>query len=372
VRTALLYSPDSAIDGAVLDVILRKAAKIREATGVTVPLPEKQSAIAGALMNAVLLHKGQTRQLSLPLMQDLSLDAETVETVWRNADEGERRSRTRFAQNTIRPAEVLPEWHHWRSLLGTPEEVEIFVGRSLGMLGQPLDAQGANIFLAHLKELPEFVREQLRSQGLEGSVPVVFRPPTSHYRGRPSQLVVRNHPLTATLADSILESALVSEQPEVRDIGRTGAWFTPAVKVATTVLLLRLRFKLSVVASRTTTERLLLVEESETLAFTGTDPLARPALVGDAARQLVAMPANANLADVARDRLIMGSRAFVDAVLPTTLASYAAQRASVLEQDHLRVRASSGGNLPRVTVEAVLPPDVIGFFVLLPASTEGS
>ena len=63
VRSALLYSPDSAIDGAVLDVILRKAAKIREATGVTVPLPEKQSAIAGALMNAVLLHKGQTRQL---------------------------------------------------------------------------------------------------------------------------------------------------------------------------------------------------------------------------------------------------------------------------------------------------------------------
>jgi hypothetical protein len=101
VRSALLYSPDSAIDGAVLDVILRKAAKIREATGVTVPLPEKQSAIAGALMNAVLLHKGQTRQLSLPLMQDLSLDAETLDTVWRNADEGERRSRTRFAQNTI-------------------------------------------------------------------------------------------------------------------------------------------------------------------------------------------------------------------------------------------------------------------------------
>ena len=49
-----------------------------EATGVTVPLPEKQSAIAGALMNAVLLHKGQTRQLSLPLMHDLSGDAETL------------------------------------------------------------------------------------------------------------------------------------------------------------------------------------------------------------------------------------------------------------------------------------------------------
>jgi len=100
-----------------------------------------------------------------------------------------------------------------------------------------LDAQAGNVYLAHLKELPEFVREQLRSQGLEGSVPVVFAPPTSLHRGRPAQLIVRNHPLTATLADTILESALVSEQPDIRDIGRTGAWFTPAVATVTTVLL---------------------------------------------------------------------------------------------------------------------------------------
>jgi superfamily II DNA/RNA helicase len=40
VHSALLYSPDSAIDGAVLDVILKKAERIRAATGVTFPLPE--------------------------------------------------------------------------------------------------------------------------------------------------------------------------------------------------------------------------------------------------------------------------------------------------------------------------------------------
>ena len=60
----LLYSPDSAIDGAVLDVILRKAEAIRKATGVTVPLPEERGAVTGALMNAVLLRKGRAQQLS--------------------------------------------------------------------------------------------------------------------------------------------------------------------------------------------------------------------------------------------------------------------------------------------------------------------
>jgi hypothetical protein len=240
------------------------------------------------------------------------------------------------------------------------------------MLGQPLDAQAANVFLAHLKELPEFVREQLGSQGLEGSVPLVFVPPTTLHRGKPAQLIVRNHPLTATLAEAILESALVSEQPAIRDIGRTGAWFTPAVATVTTVLLLRLRFKITVSASRTATERLLLVEESETIALTNADPLAPPALVGDAARELVATQANGNIADVARDRLIAKGRAFVEGALPSTLTSFAAQRATILEHDHLRLRTASGANLPRVTVEPVLPPDVIGFFVLLPSSTGGN
>ena len=64
-RSVLVYSPDSAIDGAVLDVILRKAEAIRRATGVTVPLPDERGAVTGALMNAVMLRKGRSRQLAL-------------------------------------------------------------------------------------------------------------------------------------------------------------------------------------------------------------------------------------------------------------------------------------------------------------------
>src|SRR6202000_2719023 len=55
VRSILLYSPDSAIDGAVLDVILRKAEAIRKATGITVPLPDERGAVTGALMTSVLV-----------------------------------------------------------------------------------------------------------------------------------------------------------------------------------------------------------------------------------------------------------------------------------------------------------------------------
>src|SRR5690606_7291847 len=154
VRSVLLYSPDSAIDGAVLDVILRKAEAIRKATGVTVPLPEDRGAATGALMRAVLLRKrgGSRRQLSF----DFAADAESLEVRWRDAEEGERRSRTRFAQNKIKPEEVAPEWKRWRELLGDQAEVNRFTERAMSRLNAPLQPVTGG-FLAHLRHLPATV-----------------------------------------------------------------------------------------------------------------------------------------------------------------------------------------------------------------------
>jgi len=227
--------------------------------------------------------------------------------------------------------------------------------------------------LAHLSELPEWLSEQIRSRHLHGTVPVVFAPPAPLYHGNPAQVVIRNHPLTATLADAILESSLAPEGPTTSTrpmVGRTGAWFTPAVSVVTTVVLLRLRFKLSVVTSRSTAPFLTLAEEPETVAFAGgslAGPAAPPVLSGDAARLLLATPASANLADIARDRHIARAREFLDTTLRTTIAQFARERATKLQQDHLRVREASRSHVPHVTVEPVLPPDIIGFFTLLPS-----
>ncbi len=153
VRSALLFSPDSAIDGAVLDVILRKAEAIRKATGVTVPLPEERGAVTSALMNAVLLRKGRARQLSLDL--GLASDAAAMETRWRDAEEGERRSRARFAQNAIKPEEVMPEWQRWREpCWAGPTQVHRFVERAMSRLDAPLEPARAGTVRAHLAALP--------------------------------------------------------------------------------------------------------------------------------------------------------------------------------------------------------------------------
>ncbi|HLN25920.1 MAG TPA: DEAD/DEAH box helicase [Patescibacteria group bacterium] len=356
VRSVLLYSPDSAIDGAVLDVILRKAETIRKATGVTVPLPEERGAVTGALMNAVFLRKGgNRRQLSLDL--GFGADVANMESRWRDAEEGERRSRARFAQNVIKPEEVAPEWRRWREVLGGPDEVRRFVERSMSRFDAPLEAASNGTFRAHLHALPSGVVERLAAREQEGTVKIVFDKPAP----AGTRVITRSHPLSATLAEALLEAALDPSAAPVPALGRQGAWLTSAVKTMTTVAILRLRFKLVVHGRK---ERLLLVEEAGALAFEGTSEQA--VYSGELARAHLDHVASGNLAEVARTRLVAEATLRIKAALPKAIAEHSKNRAQELAKDHSRVRAAGIG-VSRVSVEAVLPADVVGLFVLVPA-----
>jgi superfamily II DNA or RNA helicase len=355
VRSVLLYSPDSSIDGAVLEVILRKAEHIRKATGVTVPLPDERGAVTGALMNAVLLRKGRGRQLSLDF--GFIADIHAIETIWRDAEEGERRSRARFAQNTIKPEEVIPEWQRWRDLLGTPDQVRRFVERAMSRLDAALEPDKNGTMRAHLAALPAGLVERLATRGLEGTIKIAFEePPPSG-----AEMVARSHPLPATLAETLLEGALDPGSSPVASLGRAGAWTTTAAKTVTTVALLRLRYKLIV---RGRHERMLLVEEAAAFAWDAGH--AKSLLTAEAARALLDQPAHTDLTQIARQRMIAKAIEQMPEMLDGQIATYALERAKALAEDHARVRVAAPGSV-RVAVEPVLPPDVIGVYVLVPA-----
>jgi ERCC4-related helicase len=356
VRSVLLYSPDSAIDGAVLEVILRKAERIRKATGVTVPLPDDRSAVTGALMNAVLLRKGRDQQLTLDF--DLGRDAERMDIRWRNAEEGERRSRARFAQNALKPEEVAPEWQRWRDLLGGPDCVRRFVETAMSRLDAPLESVSSSLAKAHLSALPIVVKERLAARGLEGTIRLSFEASPSS----DAEIVTRNHPLPATLAEALLEASLDPNSTPTSPLGRVGAWPTASVKSVTTILLLRLRFKLRIHGRR---ERLLLVEEAGALAFDMSSTEATAA--GEAALAMLDQSASGDLVPTARHRILDQARDRVTTSFTAAITAHAHSRATELAQDHARVRAAGAG-VPRASVEPVLPPDIIGLYVLLPAS----
>jgi hypothetical protein len=267
--------------------------------------------------------------------------------------EGEKKSRARFAQHAIRPEEVAPEWKRWKELLGDAKEVGRFTSRAMSRLNAPLEGTNGG-FKAHLAHLPLAVKERLAARNLEETIRIAFEEPAplrfSH--------VTRSHPLPSILAETLLEGAL--DPASGNALGRAGAWPTPAVKVMTTVALLRLRFKLTVHGRR---ERLLLVEEANGLAFAADGSTV---LTGESARALLEEQASGNLVDVARARLLTQARERIATVQSTTIASFAKSRAEALAQDHERVR-TAGIAISKVKVEPVLPADVIGLFVLVPA-----
>lgn len=351
VHSIMMYGENSAIDGAVLSVIIRKAEAIEKATGVSVPMPEDQDSVTAALMQAVLLRKGGART---QMAFDFGASAERFETKWRDTAEGAKVSRARYAQGALKPDEVVPEWRRMRALNGGPEEVGRFTDRALKRVRAPLEKSGDHQ-LAHLISLPDAMRERLALRGLTGTRRISFvddpSPGVTH--------VGRVHPLVATLAETLAEGALDPLGVEGNALGRAGVWRTRAVSQMTTLLLLRLRFQL-VTSGRT--NRLLLAEEAIGVAFQG---LAQDATRhGTEALQLLEDVASSNIDADARLRQIENALARLPGYQPA-IATLAKARAATLSDDHLRLTEAAGGGAT-VKVTPVLPADIIGLYVLLP------
>jgi superfamily II DNA/RNA helicase len=352
VRTMMMFSPDSAIDGAVLEVILRKADEIRKATGVTVPLPDDRGPVTEALMAAMQLRRTTHKQLTL----DLHLDdgTEVMNALWRDASENERKSRARFAQNAMKPAEVAPEWNKARDILGSPEDALLFVERALSRFGVPLE-QKRNVYHAHVHALEANLSEKLTHKGLEKTVKIATKEPTP----AGTSLLTRTHPLTSSLAEALVEASLDQQSLPKLGIGRVGAWPSQAVTELTRLLVLRVRYKLTVHSRR---NRQLLAEEAAIVALQNNKIVA----IGNQAREILNSPATVDLAPVARERMITAAQNVLPQLLDGPLAEFVRKRGKELEEDHSRLRAANTTGA-RVSVEPVQPPDVIGLFTLMPA-----
>lgn len=355
VHSMIMYSSDSHIDKAVLEVIVRKATDIWRATGVTVPLPEERSPVTEALMSAIM--KGRSDQAVARLNLMFEEEHQTLDLHWRDASEKEKRSRTRFAQNAMKPEEVKPEWERARNLLGTPEDARRFVEHTMSNFGVPLEEKHGLIY-AHVHALESGLRNRLEQVGLEKTVKLVMRDPAPVG----SSILNRTHPLTVNLAESLLESSLDAETLPSLGAGRVGVWSTTSVQEKTYLALLRIRYKLHVSSRK---RKLLLAEEAALVAIRDNQVISS----GDEARDMLLAPATSNIAEVARRRFIEEIHSQKANLLSGAIRKFVRQRVCDLSEDHARVRRAAKAS-PEVKVEAVNPPDVIGMFVLLPGQSQ--
>jgi superfamily II DNA or RNA helicase len=363
VRTTMLFGQDNPVDGAVLQVILRKAESIRKELGVLVPMPDDEGKLTQALVGAVLLRKGTTASRMPQMGFDFGEPESAIETAWQSARDKASKNRTLFAQRRLKPEDVLPEWRKTLAVLGGEEDVERFVKRAAQQLGTPLEAvkrADSQYWKLHADSLPSAVRERLEGEGLQGSLRIDFHQPAA----MGAQFIHRTHPLVSVLADHLLESAL--ENTNANDVvpdavARAGAIFTDAVQVKTTVFLVRLRHQLTI--THRGQSRLLLCEETVTVGVPAEEGLSL--LEDHAVRHLMAAEPVRNMPPPLRDQYIQRALDLLDTQQPT-LEGLARKRAQLLLDDHRRIReAAQGRGEYRVTPS--LPVDVMGVFVLIPA-----
>ncbi|MDO9074117.1 MAG: helicase-related protein [Rubrivivax sp.] len=355
VRSTMLYGEDNPVDGAVLQVILRKAESIRKELGVLVPMPDDQGKLTQALMNAVLLRKGA------PLNAQSQLDlfgepAKEIDLAWQSAKEKAKQNRSIFAQRRLKPEDVLPEWRKSAAVLGGEDDVARFMGRAASQLGAPLQPVKSHFKLL-TEHLPSAVQERLAAEGFSGTLRIDFHQPPA----QGATFIHRTHPLVAVLADTLLEQAL-DTAPLNGDaaVARAGVAFVREVGLKTVVLLLRIRHQLTVTHGAST--RLLMCEEAVAISASGAEPFVE--LAPEQSRRLLGAEATRNLPVALRDRQLQSA---LDA-LPSWQQQFEAiakARAQALLQDHRRVREAAEGR-GSYQVTASLPVDVMGLYVLLP------
>jgi hypothetical protein len=348
VKSYLIYGCNNPVDGAVLEVLIRKAVKIHKTLGVTVPVPMESASVSEAVFQSLFERARTEQQLSLmDLLEDETSQLSQVHLEWDRAAERDRKSRTRFAQHAIKPTDVQQELIEVEHILGSEADVEQFVLSACDRLNTPLSRQKEGWFLPRP---PQFLQPVLGDRSR--SVSFQFPAPEG------SEFIDRHHPFVEGLAHHLLEQAMSADPDAVA--ARCGLIVTRSVQKRTTLLLLRLRHLME-----SSKHQPLLAEECLLVGFTGSPADPQWLELDQARLMLQTVQPSGDLPPTFKAREVQMLLEQLDE-MQGDLGVIAQERAEVLAQSHKRVRSITyEGTLH---IKPQLPMDILGIYVLHPGA----
>ncbi|MFE3591529.1 helicase-related protein [Streptomyces niveus] len=375
VRAVTLYGADNGIDGIVLDVLLRKHARIRKATGVSVPVPDESDNVMQAVLEGLLLRgegiQGDQLTLDFGAGSGLNDQRDDLHAKWQSAADREKASRSRYAQHSVKKEEVAREVAEVRASLGSGQETREFTKAALlALRGQagPLPGEPTG-FSIGAEGLPLAVRDMFRTVlGPKHPNPVPFHDTPVAPRGEVA--LARTDPAVSALAQFVLDAALDPKMPAwERPARRCGVVRTKAVTKRTTLLLVRYRFRLSL-PNRSGDILHQIAEDARVLAFRGGTGAAEWLSEEEAVELLSARAAG----NTDPERAVEHARRIISGLdrIDDVLESRGAELAARLLESHRRVRGAVGAARRGLKVTPQDRPDVLGVYVYLPDTTEAS
>jgi len=366
IKTYLMLGENNEVDKVVWDVLLRKIYEIRNSIGVNISIGDDDSSVMEGLIKKLITGEVQAENRQLYLFEEDHI-TNVIEEMRKKAEN----LRSIFAHESVSAEQIEQELQEVDEAIGDIASVESFVTQAIGELRgvcTPVDAslqrkepstasneKGMQVYRIDLTNLPLHLRSTLPRMGI--NIIICFDSPT------PAGMVYigRNHKFVEQLCQFMLSLAIDNQKhPDYERIARSAVVLTSAVKTRTTLIQFRVRNVIREVDSL----REVIAEEVFLWGYTSQGEEAHVLSTEECkhllfeARSAENMPLQSQINEFSHEQTLFAEKA-------EAFTEVARQRADELVKAHGRFRTLVGGKSYE-TVVPVLPPDILGVYILKP------
>lgn len=353
----VLFGEDNPIDVVVLKIIIEKIQRIQNTSGVSIALADDNRSVMDKVLKEVLLNpdKAQNRfakqmRLDFGASPELDeLDAEITNEIEAAREKAEK-IRSIFAHESIMPEEVKKDQHEVDEAIGDVTTLEAFVIAASKLLGASFEkVEGGYIFKK--MNMDDWMASAL---GQGDKIHISFQSPTP----QGFRYIGRNHRFVEQLCHRIIANSLDKER-KGNKAARASVFRTDAVNTQTTLIQFRVRNVI-----REVRQQHEMVSEEMFLWGYEQTPDGINALEIDQCKELLH---TSNALDISNERqeIIFEKELEHFKQLHPDFIKVVEMRSDELVNAHTRFAKYIGAKRFEA-VTPVLPPDILGVYVLIP------
>ena len=354
----VLFGEDNPMDMVVLKIIIEKIQRIQNTSGVSIALAEDNRSVMDKVLKEVLLNpeKAQnkfSKQIKLDFGTSPELDELDIEITneIEAAREKAEKIRSIFAHESIMPDEVKKDLQEVDEAIGDVATLEAFVLAASRLLGASFDALQGGGYLFKKQNMDDWMASAL---GQGDKIHLSFQSPTP----KGFRYIGRNHRFVEQLCHRLIANSLDKERKGSK-AARAAVFRTDAVQIQTTLIQFRVRNVIREVGK----QREIVSEEMFLWGYEQSSEGIH-ALDIEQCKKLLH---TSSAFDISTERqvLIFEKELQHFEALHPDFIEVVARRSDELVNAHTRFAKYIGAKRFE-TVTPVLPPDILGVYVLIP------
>lgn len=353
----VLFGEDNPMDVVVLRIIIEKIQRIQNTSGISIALADDNRSVMDKVLKEVLFNSDKIQTASAKQMKldfgantDLDeLDAEITHEIEAARDKAEK-IRSIFAHESIMPEDVEKDLQEVDEAIGDVATLEAFVLSSANLLGAQIDKITGG-YLFKKQNMDEWLASTL---GQGERIHISFQSPTP----RGFRYIGRNHRFVEQLCHRIIANSLDKDKKGGK-AARASVFRTNTVETQTTLIQFRVRNVIREVNNKheTVSEEMFLWGYEQT-------PDGIQTLDLDRCKTLL-QASDAIDISTARQEMILEAELEHFKQLHPNFIKVVENRSEELVNAHTRF-AKYIGSRRFEAVSPVLPPDILGVYVLIP------